>query len=383
MESLIFVAVAAVLAISACKPNGFKPDGGVDGGVDPDVITAADIGTPCIYNPGRPGESPSNQCRGGLECAIVTRDIKEAILNNENPTSGLNTMELTLPLFEDHLTVQNDDGTDTGYCTLIGTISQPPLCPVGTLAKGFSSTTQGGLAVACLKPCIVSADCTNGGVCDSRYFDDASNGETGFCVRPCENDYPDCLRTAIVPVNPADTGSFVTQIANIDMQGSRTCNVTSGLCGNTGVRGIGSDGDDCDSNADCKNGVLCIQDDARGNRLDKGFCGRRCFVNEGDDNGLNGTCGTELCQEALGYGMDLMAIYDPNGFLDELPFAGGVADTDTRIANGLCFEPCVDGFGCGSRTDVVCAAADDTKTGEPWNAKFMCLPPDIAFVSAP
>lgn len=378
MVSAVFsLAVVFTVVIVGCKPSPYVPDGGVDGGVDPTVITAADIGTPCVYNPARPDESPTNQCRGGLECAIVTREIKEAILNTENPTSGFNTMGLTLPLIEDHLTVQNFDGTDTGYCTLLGTISAPPLCPIGTLQKAFSSTVAGGLVVACLKPCTVGTECAAGAVCDARYFDDGGNGEVGFCVRPCENDYPDCLRTAVVPVDPANSNTFVTQIANIDMLGGRTCNETSGKCGETGVRGIGNDGDECDDSANCANGAVCIQNNARGERLDKGFCARRCFVGS-DDNGLNGTCGTELCQPALGYGLSNMAIYDPNGFFPDLPLAG-VENTDTRIANGLCFETCVDGFGCGSRTDVQCGQVDAEEAGGPWNGRTMCIPEGILF----
>jgi len=372
--------VVAAAAMTACKPNGFVPVDPLDGGVDPTVLTAEDIGTPCIYNPAQPDLSPTNQCRGGLECAIVTRDVKEAIFNNENPTTGFNTMELTLPLYEDHLTVHNDDGTDTGYCTLIGTINVPPQCPVGTLAKGFSSQTQGGLAVACLKPCVVSADCDNGGVCDARYFDDGSSGETGFCVRPCENDFPDCLRTAIVNVDPADTSTFVTQIANIDLQGGRTCNEVSGVCEDTGVRAIGNDGDACDDNGDCAKNALCIQENAAGERLDKGFCARRCYVGDGNGpDGRNGGCGTELCQRGLGYGMDPLAIYDPNDFLGALPKAGGIETTDTRIADGFCFDICVGGAGCGARTDVICAAVDDVKIGAAWNGSTMCVPPGIAF----
>ena len=376
---LISLVLVTLVAVTGCRnPSGFTTDAGF-ADEDPSNISPDEIGKPCVYNPARPNEVPTNDCAGGLTCAIVTRDVKEAILNDEVPTTGFNTMGLILPLHEDHLTVHNDNGTDTGYCTVLGTIAAPQRCPLGTVRKGFSSTVAGGFMLACLKPCSVSAECENGGVCDARFFDDdtgdgSRSGTIGFCVRPCEVDYPDCMRTGAVRFNPADENAFATQLAAVDLFGSRTCNQVSGLCEVTGARSIGNDGDACDDTRDCVNGALCLQTDARGLPLDRGFCARRCFV--GQSTGQEGTCGTELCQPALTFGYTELPVFDPTNLYRDAPIAAD--GSSTRLLNGLCFDGCVDGFGCDAdRPGVSCGAVDAAECGAAWNEQSMCLPPGI------
>lgn len=366
----------ASLSMVGCTPGGSYKPGDPDAGFVGDTITAEDIGQPCTYSQSEPGVSPTNQCRTGLECAIVTREITDAILAGTRPTQGFNTMGLVAPLHQDHLTIHNDDGTDTGYCTLIGTLSAQPSCPVGTLPKAFQSESSDGFTVACLKPCSTSSECRAGAVCDARYFDDDSGGETGFCVKPCEADFPDCVRTAVVNYDPADQAALAMQLAGIDLAGSRVCNQVSGVCADTGIRGVGNDGSLCADSSDCAEPASCIQRDNTGTFLDNPYCATRCLVTGNDANGLNGTCGTDLCQPGMGYGVTNLPVFDPEGqFASFYPDVPVVAEnSSTKQVNGLCFDPCVEGFGCGTRTNVTCGEIDAEKAGAAWNERTMCLP---------
>jgi hypothetical protein len=367
--------VASISVVAGCRPGGsFTPDD-PDAGFEGDTITAADIGTPCTYSQATPGVSPTNQCRTGLECAIVTREITDAVFAGTRPTQGFNTMGLVAPVYQDHLTIHNDDGTDTGYCTLLGTPSAPPSCPVGTLAKAFQRPLNEGFTVACLKPCSTSSECRAGAVCDARYFDDNSGGETGFCVKPCEADFPDCVRTAVVNYDPADENAFAMQAAGIDLSGSRVCNQASGVCADTGIRGVGSDGALCADSSDCAEPGSCIQRDNTGTFLDNPYCATRCLV-ANNENGLNGSCGQDLCQPGMGYGLTDLPVFDPEDqFGSRYPDVPIVAEgSSTKQVNGLCFDPCVEGFGCGTRTNVTCGEIDAEKAGAAWNERTMCLP---------
>ena len=88
-----------------------------------------------------------------------------------------------------------NDGTDEGICTYIGTTQMPPTCPAGTVMKSFETNI-----LACVKTCSTSAECPRAtDVCDVRFTDvmDFSNGNViPHCVRPCELDIPDCVRSA-------------------------------------------------------------------------------------------------------------------------------------------------------------------------------------------
>jgi hypothetical protein len=377
MCTVAFVTFVASLSMGAgCSPGGTYEPPTPDAGFEGDTVSAEDIGTPCTYSQANPETSPTNQCRSGLECAIVTREITDAIFTGTRPTQGFNTMGLAAPLHQDHLTIHNDDGTDTGYCTLLGTLEFPPACPLGTLAKAFQSSATGGFTVACLKPCTTSSECAAGAVCDARYFDDNSGGETGFCVKPCEADFPDCVRTAVTNYDPADQNALAMQLAGIDLGGSRVCNQASGLCEDTGIRGVGTDGALCADSSDCAEPGSCIQRDNTGVFLDNPYCATRCLVTEGDENGLNGTCGQDLCQPAMGFGAANLPVFDPEDqFGSVYPDVPVVAEgSSTKQVNGLCFDSCVDGFGCGTRTNVTCGELDADKAGAAWNERTMCLP---------
>ncbi len=366
--------VASISMGAGCNRGGSYTPDDPDAGFVGDTITAADIGTPCTYSQARPGESPTNQCRTGLECAIVTREITDAILAGTRPTQGFDTMRLAAPLHEDHLTIHNDDGTDTGYCTLLGTLDAPPRCPLGTLAKAFQRPLNEGFTVACLKPCTTSSECAAGAVCDARYFDDGEGGELGFCVKPCEADFPDCVRTAVVNYDPAEENAFAMQAAGIDLAGGRVCNQVSGVCEDTGIRGIGKDGDLCADSSDCAEPASCLQRDNTGKFLDEPFCATRCLVVRGGE--LQGTCGTDLCQPGLGYGVTELPVFDPEdrsrSFYPDVPVVA--EGSSTKQVNGLCFDPCEIGFGCGTRTNVSCGEIDAEKAGAAWNQRTMCLP---------
>ncbi|HEY1098329.1 MAG TPA: hypothetical protein VGF99_05355 [Myxococcota bacterium] len=374
---VVSMVVVTLMAVTGCNPPGVynEPDAGPDDGANDAGVTAAQIGTPCVYNPARPNESPTNQCASGLTCAIYTRDKREALLNDDTEyTGGLDTLGLQFPIHEDHFTINNDDGTDTGYCTLIGNESFPPDCPVGTIAKRFSSFDATGFAIACLKPCETSAECVDGAVCDTPWFDDGFGGTVGFCVRPCVADFPDCVRTGVVNYDPADGTAIGTQLAAQDLSGTRMCNQTSGVCEPVTQRGFGNDGDACDDSTDCEAGAGCVQLDAAGNRLDRGYCARRCYLEA--DGDPTGTCGTALCQVGMTFGYQFMPVFDPGAIYAGAP---SFAENSTTIAlNGLCFDGCVDAFGCGAdRPTVSCAAADAAEVGGPWNGQTMCLPPGV------
>jgi hypothetical protein len=91
---------------------------------------------------------------------------------------------------------------------------------------------------------------------------------------------------------------------------------------------------------------------------------------------LQGTCGTDLCQPGLGFGVDNLPVFDPEGdFASFYPDVPVVAEgSSTKQVNGLCFDPCEEGFGCGTRTNVTCGEVDADKAGAAWNERTMCLP---------
>ena len=386
MHRSIVVFLALLVSAADCDGGSFtpdEPDAGPGGGGG---LTAADIGVPCTFDPQAP-QNPSNQCRGGLECVFVPRSVRENALAGFAPNGNDNTLGMLLPVLEDHFTQYNDDGTDTGFCSLVGTINQIPLCPLGTVLKGFRSSFPGGIALTCMKPCSVSAECSAGLVCDARYFDDTgygvqngqliippADGTVGFCVRPCEVDFPDCTRTGFAPFD--SQGSVSSQVAAVDVTGGRLCNRGSGVCEARRGTGSGNDGASCNSSADCVALATCIQQDARGVRPADGigYCATRCFVN--NETGPNGTCGSDFCQPGLTYGYDVLPAFDPTG-----AFAAGLPSFDeggpTRAINGLCFDRCVDGAPCAD-DGRVCDAVDAEAMQAPWNTISMCIPPEIA-----
>lgn len=385
----LMAAMAAMMTLAlstGCPPpGGFDPQT-PDAGFTGDGVTAADIGVPCTFDP-QSGENPTNQCRGGLECVFVPRSVRVNALSGIAPNGNDNTLGMLLPVLEDHFTSYNEDGTDTGFCSLVGTLEQVPQCPLGTVLKGFRSSFPGGIALTCIKPCEVSAECNAGLVCDARYFDEsgysvvdgqlviaAPAGTLGYCVRPCEVDFPDCARTGFAPIDVA--GTVTSQVAAVDVTGGRICNAGSGICGDRLGTGTGLDGDPCNSSGDCVQDSVCIQQDARGLRPADGigYCARRCFVNS--ETGLTGTCGNDqdLCQPGLTYGYDVLPLFDPLGNLVQtLPSfeEGG----PSRAANGVCFDRCAEGFAC--RDGLVCESVEALAMEAPWNGQFMCIPQEI------
>ena len=379
--------VLSMLLLSAadCDGGSFRPEE-PDAGPDPGGLSADDIGTPCTFDP-QSSQNPSNQCAGGLDCVFVPRSVRDNALAGITPNGNDNTLGMLLPVLEDHFTLHNDDGTDTGFCSIVGTVEQVPLCPIGTVLKGFRSSFPGGIALTCLKPCQVSAQCAAGLVCDARYFDETgyvvqngqltippANGTLGFCVRPCEVDFPDCTRTGFAPFNRE--GQISSQVAAVDVVGGRICDRGSGVCEDRRGTGIGNDGAPCNSSADCVQNAVCIQQDARGQRPADGigYCATRCFVS--NETGPTGTCGSDLCQPGLTYGYDVLPAFDPNGV-----FAAGLPSIDeggpTRAINGLCFDRCVDGAPCAD-DGRICDAVDAAAVQAPWNGFSMCIPPELA-----
>ncbi len=377
------VAAIVVVANSACPGNGGFTPNEPDAGFIDEGITAADIGVPCTFDPNS-GENPSNQCAGGLECVFVSRDVRVRALRGEPLNGNDNTLGMLLPVLEDHFTVYNADGTDTGFCSLVGTLERIPQCPLGTLLKGFRSPATAGISLACIKPCNVSADCNAGLVCDARYFDETGytlqngqlllaepNGTLGYCVRPCEVDFPDCTRTGFAVFDSA--GNIESQVAAIDVMGGRICGA-SGVCETRVGTGTGVDGDPCLSSGDCAAASVCVQQDARGFRPADGvgYCAQRCFVNS--ETGVNGTCGNDLCQPGLTYGYDVLPGFDPTGtFNDLLPT---FTDSTSKAINGVCLDRCVQGQAC--RDGLECAAVDSQAMQAEWNGQFMCVPEEIA-----
>jgi hypothetical protein len=379
--------MACVFLSSLCGLVGC-PDGGEFTPNDPDAgfidegITAADIGTPCTFDPNS-GENPSNQCAGGLECVFVPRDVRIRALAGEALQGNDNTLAMLLPVLEDHFTVYNADGTDTGFCSRVGNLNAVPVCPLGTVLKGFRSAAVAGISLACIKPCTVSAECNAGLVCDARYFDETGyvvqngqliiaepNGTLGYCVRPCEVDFPDCTRTGFAVFDA--NGTIESQVAAVDVMGGRVCG-QSGVCEARVGTGTGTDGDPCVSSADCVDASVCIQQDARGLRPADGvgYCAERCFVNA--QTGTSGTCGNDLCQPGLTYGYDVLPALDPtNAFGDLLP---AFPESTTKAINGVCLDSCVEGFAC--RDGLTCAAVDALAMQAAWNEQFMCVPEEI------
>lgn len=380
------VFVFALVLVTACPPNGSFTPNDPDAGPGEEGLSADDIGTPCTFDP-ESSENPSNQCAGGLECVFVPRSVRARALAGAALSGNDNTLGMLLPVLEDHFTLENSDGTDTGFCSLVGTIERIPLCPIGTQLKGFRSAATAGIALTCIKPCTVSAECNAGLVCDARYFDDggygivdgqltipAADGTRGFCVRPCEVDYPDCTRTGFAP-SDANGGGVTSQVAAVDVFGARICNAQSGICEARTATGTGNDGAPCNSSADCVENSTCIQQDARGIRPADGigYCATRCFVNA--ELGPTGTCGTDFCQPGLTYGYDVLPAFDPAGV-----FAGGLPTFSeggpTRAVNGLCFDRCVEGAACAS-DGRICEAVDADAVQAAWNTFFMCIPPEL------
>jgi hypothetical protein len=350
----LLASLLVVLLFSACPPNGSgsftggneKDAGPGDGGTD---LSA--IGSRCVYDPSS-GESPTNTCPVGLQCLIVTRDFAF--------TSGM-----ALDVWEDHFSIYQPDGTDEGYCTLVGNLNSPPVCPIGTVGKLFTGGT-----IACLRTCSAEGECGRSEyTCDARYLDlvDAT-GAKASCVRRCGLDVPDCVRSGVIQ-NPAAPNELITVLAQEDLTGLSTCG-EGGVCAFLNQRTGGSGpGEPCVTSDDCDLGSTCYQGPLLAAVLGSdaqapGFCASPCFPGLGADACTTGYA----CQTAgsLSLGFDNTLIVNMQ--------SGAVSQ-----AGGFCFFTCEAGVAgnCDSVPQSECGQIDEDLLSTQWNGASMCLPDSV------
>lgn len=364
------VVTLALALASGCSAGSGGFDGGVlpDSGPLPTGPTAADIGVRCEYDASTQ-ENPSNTCPAGLSCLIVTWDGLYVPFPASNPTQNF-----TKHVWEDHFTIYRPDGIDEGYCTLIGTWDNPPLCPVGTELKVLDTN----MAV-CLRSCGAPGDCGRAGyTCDRRFLD---VGPT--CVRGCTVDYPECVRSGQL-LRPNQQNVFELHLEASDLGGSSFCDVGSGVCqGNPGGGAVGP-GEPCADTRDCMAGSVCVQGDLIASvnpnlpATSPGFCGQPCKPDP--DDPLAGGCTQGFACQAgfvFGHGNPYdKNLEDANGFLLFNSLSGAFLE-----AGGFCF-PSADATG------GVCDTFPGTAEGRPsaqtfqasmggspwaWNQVSMCL----------
>lgn len=347
-------AVVVVAFCAGCPPAPFTP-GEVDAGNPGDTVLAADIGTPCTYDPAI-GDNPTNQCAPGTECVIVTQDGR------------FNTLALSLPFWEDQLTVAVGD-TDIGYCTVVGNAVVPAVCPVGTIRKFMTSpAAPGGFASLCLKPCSVSAECGANRVCDVRFADPGSTDGIPFCVSPCRADLSHCVRSAVITID--EGGAAATALFDSDLFGDAVCNLQTGLCAGTTKNAAGSAGAQCNSAADCASGLACYQPQLFGDPPEFGFCASRCNIDQQEGGRPEqGTCDPgEGCQPGLAFG------YNPTAqFRGMLAFD---AFNNLQTQEGFCLDICTEGV-TECVTGALCGATDAQVIAQSWIETEMCVPPAI------
>jgi hypothetical protein len=330
-----------------------------DSGTTGPLITAADIGTKCEYF--SDGVNPSDTCPLGLSCLIYSYDGQYI---PRPPGSGQN---LTLNVWEDHFTVYRDDGVDEGYCTLMGTWQQPPLCPAGSQLKLLATN----IAV-CVRSCTQAADCGRAGyTCDTRFID----VQGGACVRGCQYDYPDCVRSGQLQ-RPVQNGGIALHLLAEDVGGSSMCDVSTGLCA-AAPNGSQLPGQACNHTGECIDGTVCIQSEilqAMNPNVPAnatGFCGQPCKPDQMMP--LSGGClQGSACQAGFtfGHGNPLDTnLQDANGFL----LYNG-ATGDYLEAGGFCFPECQSNpTACDIEPGTVCGAANTATFGQAWNQVSMCL----------
>ncbi len=356
---VITAALFAVLA--ACTPSTGKFDSTKrrDAGFTTiDVVTAADIGTKCVYDPAT-GDNPTNDCPRGLDCMIVTRD------------GVFNTAAMALDMWEDQYTFYRDDGLDEGYCTLIGNWDAPPFCPAGTTLKHFQNSSA-----ACVKECVTTADCARDGyVCDLRGFGDlafAGAEATNTCVIGCSLDYPQCMRTGTTPLQ---AGGAITHVAAQDLTGGSVCNLTIGICEPATHQGsFAGPGEPCVDTNDCDHGMVCIQGPLyqNGGLGTPGFCGAPCKPSTENPE----SCGIAgyICQAGFLFGFgDPVEPTVGNGV--GLPTLD-LSTLEAGEAGGWCFHTCTAGAvdTCANFPGTSCGSANQTLFGAAWNGLSMCLP---------
>ncbi|MBL92790.1 MAG: hypothetical protein CMH56_13380 [Myxococcales bacterium] len=317
------------------------------------VLNGDQVGLSCTYS-GDASENPSNKCPTGLACFIVTRD-------------GAYGSGLSKPFWEDQFTHYHESGVDEGFCTFMGTWNAPPSCPSGTVLKLFEPDVA-----ACVRTCETSVQCPRSDdVCDIRFLD-VQDFQTGaaipHCVRPCELDIPDCVRTAVLQRGDLNNAIAMHVWAD-DITGASVCNATTGLCSDNPGPGEGGLGERCFSASDCIEGTSCWQGPLLGLAEGQpGFCGGVCKPNSQQPE--SGCPAGHVCQAGFtfGHGDPLDAnTQDTNGFLTA--GAGGTYGE----AGGFCFIRCTDAVGCGTDPDIQCGQAETAVFAQPWNSVSMCL----------
>lgn len=353
-----------VLMVALAAGVSCDGDGTFDGGVGPDAgpgsggVRLEDIGTPCVYR--GDGKNPTNDCPSGLKCFIVTRD---AVFDTG----------LALSAWEDHLTVYNADGTDTGYCTLIGTLATPPACPAGSALKVFSPDVT-----ACLRTCSAPADCGRVGyTCDVRYLDviELTTGRPlKTCVKGCGIDMPDCVRSGIVQ-NPNDPQQLLPVLAFQDLAGESQCAVDEGICVSVTQHGTSGPGEPCTATEQCETGSVCIQGPVLAAVLTPatpldpagpGFCASPCTpVDPAQQDPQSNCSDSYVCQPAgnLTLGFPGTIVMDVNsGALD--------------VRGGFCFHQCAEGVdsSCNAIPGTGCGSFDEEAAADAYIGIPMCLP---------
>lgn len=338
--------IVLVLGQVGCDgPNEFEPKT-PDAGFDPNSITAADIGIPCVYDRADPNRNPAEDCKTGLACLIVTRGLP----------SGLE-----LPIWEDHFTVYGT-GSDVGMCTPQGTFANPPSCPAGTVLKLLFSDVA-----ICVRTCDNPSDCGRADyTCDARFFDT----DESLCVRKCSLDVPDCVRSGIIE-QPPQSGQLIPALAFQDLAGDSQCNVDEGICEFVGQRGVAGPGEPCSRTQDCESGSACLQGPLLAATLRTaidpaapGFCASPCTPAE--DSQSNCSVGF-VCQAAGELNL---------GFAAPGPFAANLENGVVDGRGGFCFHQCELNVesACGPFPGTECGSFDGVAAGDTWNGITQCLP---------
>lgn len=362
----LFAVVTGMLALVFSTAGAGCDDcpGCFDGGiVEPEpegnAITAADIGTRCVYDPAV-GTNPTNTCgKNGLTCLITTRDFAYAPYGSGDPRN------FALSVWEDQFTVYNPDGTDEGYCTIVGDVGQIPICPAGTAPKALSPTM-----VACLGFCDDALDCGRPGyVCDSRFFGDF---EGTFCSRACTADVPDCVRSGWQVRPPATVGAV--HLASEDFTGSSVCNVNTGVCELATVAGTSDPGEPCIDTNDCVPGLTCFAGPVIDEELlTPGVCMLPC---KPTSQPVNGCPSGYVCQAGFVYNFGNPLdenLEDLNGFL-----LFQLATGEFQEGGGYCMPECqTTGGDCSNHTNTACGQIRTALWGQPWNQIQQCLPASL------
>jgi hypothetical protein len=361
--SPVLVLIAAG-ALGGCPQVGVVDGGNTpDAGPPPDVITAADIGGPCTYDP-RSGENPSNDCPLGLTCLMVSLDGR------------VDPAGMVLPQFEDIFSVDLPGGLTEGYCTIVREARLEDGCPTGTIRKFIRSRfVESGFVEVCIRPCTASAECGGGRVCDARFLDVQVGGQlAGVCTRPCAFDFPDCALNGVteVALQQGQQPFFSAVVDAASGFGGRTCERSTGTCVATPTRGVGDKGAPCATSADCGGLAVCLRDDqfpTDRNDGPAGICVTRCLVTQ---NGTEGCAPGSVCQPGLLFGFENDAITGGAMMLRD-PITGGFG-----LRNGVCFTDCSLGPDSCPDPTTKCDAVNGAIMGAPTIDESMCVPGEVA-----